>query len=168
MTSMNNVIKLVIAVGVAFIVSILLISIVAIKTDTTSYIDESPDSLVEESPHSLVENSTNNKSKFPLTNIDIIVDKVDEMKVSAEVFRTVNGYYKDVHRKEEIFICVCSDGKRYLLPPKILGSSKNVFDDIELAMPVNISPLKEYEYEIWYHEKGGDLKIYAFNEQDIH
>lgn len=165
---MNNVFKLIIAVGVAFIVSILLISIVAIYTDTPSYVEESPDSLIEESPHSLVDNSPNNKPKYPLTNIDIIVDKVDEMKVSAEVFRTVNGYYKDVHRKEEIIIYVCSDGKRYLKPNKIVGSSKNFFDDIELAVPVNISSLKDYEYEIWYHEKGGEIKIYAFNEQDIH
>ena len=78
------------------------------------------------------------------------------------VFRAVNGYYKDANRKEDITISVCSDGKRYL-KPKPSYSSNNV----ELACQVKISSLKGYEYEIWYHEKGGDLKIYAFNEQDI-
>ena len=138
-----------------------LLAPLAFTNNTNVAIDESPDSLVAYSFNSQTEESPKDKSDF-LLNVEIEKDIVEEKKVKAEVFRAVNGYYKDANRKEDITISVCSDGKRYL-KPKPSYSSNNV----ELACQVKISSLKGYEYEIWYHEKGGDLKIYAFNEQDI-
>ena len=104
-----------------------------------------------------VEDSSMTKSNIEDDNSKL----VESLKVNAEVFRPVNGFYKDAHRKEEILIGIKSDGTR-----EFLFSQTNILNII-YAMPVTISPIEGYEYEVWCVEKGGSKKIFAFNECDL-
>ena len=80
------------------------------------------------------------------------------MKVKAEVFRLVNGYYKDANRKEEILIAVDSNGGYHL---------SYEFNRFTYVMGAKISSIRGYEYEIWCTEKDGNKIVYAFNEDEM-
>ncbi len=83
-----------------------------------------------------------------------------EYTVEAEVFRIVDGYYKDTHRKETITIVVLSDGvtmmKKHFEP--ILYGRISIGKE-------KYSKLPNYEYQCFSID-GNDSKVYAYNEDD--
>ena len=52
--------------------------------------------------NSQVEDSQSIEPSYPQTDIDVTNEVVGYMTVNAEVFRLVNGYYKDTNRKWRI------------------------------------------------------------------
>lgn len=92
-----------------------------------------------------------------------VVNKITITKqysVQAEVFRLVDGYYKDANRKETISIVVLSNG---------ITMMKKHFDGYGYARTFlgeeRISKLPGYEYQC-FSTDGKDDKVYAYNEND--
>lgn len=82
-----------------------------------------------------------------------------EFSVKAEVFRLVDGYYKDANRKETISIVVLSNG---------ITMMKKHFDCYDRQSTLGweeISKLPGYEYQC-FSTDGRDDKFYAYNEND--
>ena len=82
-----------------------------------------------------------------------------EYSVEAEVFRIVDNYYKDAHRKETITIVVLSNGitmmKKHFSP--LCEQTSNGWEEY--------SSLPNYEYQCFSIDEN-DSKVYAYNEVD--
>ena len=82
-----------------------------------------------------------------------------EYTVEAEVFRIVDNYYKDAHRKETITIVVLSNGitmmKKHFSP--LCEQTSNGWEEY--------SSLPNYEYQCFSIDEN-DSKVYAYNEVD--
>lgn len=83
-----------------------------------------------------------------------------EYTVEAEVFRIVDNYYKDAHRKETITIVVLSNGITMMkkhFSPLLCERTGNGREEY--------SKLPNYEYQCFSID-GNDSKVYAYNEDD--
>lgn len=93
-----------------------------------------------------------------MLSIDDMATVVEEYTVNAEVFRVVNGFYKDALRKEMISIIRLSNGITIL--KDYLGTYKYTAIGRE-----KYSSLPGYEYQC-ISMNGNDIKVYAYNERD--